>query len=132
MMDPGTWLATRDATDWLVNGGGLVLIVAIAWWFWLSKPRARAATGAEPIDIVVADGVYTPARIEVAAGRPVRLRFLRKDPSPCAEKVLFADLDVAEELPVGESKIVTVTPPTAGEYGFTCEMQMYRGALVAK
>jgi len=131
-MDPRTWLATREATDWLVNGGGLVLIFAIVWWFWLSKPRARAATGAEPIDIVVADGVYTPARIEVAAGRPVQLRFLRKDPSPCAEKVLFADLDVVVELPVDKPKTVTVNPSAPGEYGFTCEMQMYRGTLVAK
>jgi len=132
MIDPGEWLAARDASVWLVNGGGLVMIVAIIWWFWLSKPKARAATGAEPIDIVVADGVYAPARIEVPAGQPVRLRFLRKDPSPCAEKVLFADLDVAAELPVDEPRTITVTPPTPGEYGFTCEMQMYRGALVAK
>jgi len=130
--DPVAWLAARDKLDWLVNGGGMVLIAAIIGWFWLSKPKARAVTGVEPIDIVVADGVYTPARIEVAAGQPVRLRFLRKDPSPCAEKVLFTDLHVVEELPVGESKIVTVTPPKQGEYGFTCEMQMYRGALVAK
>ena len=132
MMDPGTWLATRGTTDWLVNGAGLLTIVAIVGWFWLSRPKAHAVTGATPIDIVVADGVYTPARVEVVAGEPVRLRFLRKDPSPCAEKVLFADLHVAEELSVGEPKIITVTLPQKGEYAFTCEMQMYRGALVAK
>ena len=118
--------------SWYVNGAGGLVILLIVWWFWLSKPRARAATGTEPIDIVVADGVYTPARIEVVAGQPVQLRFLRKDPRPCAEMVLFTDLDVAAELPVGEPKIVTVTAPKPGEYGFTCEMQMYRGQIVAK
>ena len=126
------WLAARDMSDWLVNGGGLVLVIAIVWWFWLSKPKARTTTGGEPIDIVVANGVYSPSRIEVAAGQPVQLRFLRKDPSPCAEKVMFSGLNVVAELPVGQNKIVSVTPPEPGEYDFTCEMQMYRGALVAK
>jgi plastocyanin domain-containing protein len=85
----------------LVNGAGLVLVGLIVWWFWLSKPKAqRVARGV--IDILVEGGVYTPARIEVATGQSVTLRFLRKDPSPCAEKVLFDDLGVSADLPIGQ------------------------------
>jgi len=116
---------------WLVNLAGALLIALIIWWFWLSEPRAeRVASGVT--DIVVDGGVYTPARIEVTAGQPVHLRFLRKDASPCAEKVLFDGLGVAVDLPIGQPVEVTVTPKTAGEYAFTCQMQMYRGTLVVK
>lgn len=116
---------------WTVNIVGLIVIGLIVWWFWLSKPRAQRATR-RVIDVVVDGGVYSPARIEVAAGRPVTLRFLRKDPSPCAEKVLFDALGVAADLPLGEPVFVFLPPPAPGEYGFTCQMQMYRGTLVAR
>lgn len=115
---------------WIVNLAGLAAIGLIVWWFWLSMPKAQRATS-DVIDVLVDGGVYTPGRIEVAAGRTVTLRFLRKDPSPCAEKVLFDDLGLAADLPLGQPVELTVTPATAGEYAFTCQMQMYRGTLVA-
>ncbi|KPK47021.1 MAG: plastocyanin [Thiotrichales bacterium SG8_50] len=118
-------------TAWLVNAAGIALIALIAWWFWLMKPAARRAEGGV-VEVLVADGVYTPARIEVPSEQPVRLRFLRKDPSACAEKVIFADLGIAADLPLNQPVDLTVTPPRTGEFAFTCQMQMYRGALVAR
>ena len=81
--------------------------------------------------MLVDNGVYTPSRIEVPVGRPIVLRFLRKDASPCAEKVLFDDFGISADLPVGEPTDVVIVPKQAGEYEFTCQMQMYRGQLVA-
>jgi len=115
-----------------VNASAIAVIALIVWWFWLSSPRARRETGTAPIDIVVDNGVYTPARIEVPAGQPVVLRFLRKDPSPCAEKVLFDDLSVAADLPVNEPRDVTISAAEPGEHEFTCQMHMYRGTLVVR
>lgn len=117
---------------WIVNAAGLVLMGLIVWWFWLVRPRASRAAGAGPLEIVVDNGVYEPARIEVAAGKPVTLRFVRRDASPCAEKVLFDDLNVVADLPLGRPVDVTVTPAKPGEYEFTCQMRMYRGRLVAR
>ncbi len=116
---------------WLINLAGLVLMALIVWWFWLSRPQAQRVSGAGPIEIIVDNGVYTPARIEVPAGKPVTLRFVRQDPSPCAEKALFGSLGVSADLPVGKPVDVIVTPPQPGEYEFTCQMQMYRGTLIA-
>jgi plastocyanin domain-containing protein len=117
---------------WVINLAGIVVMALIVWWFWLSRPRARRASGAGAIEIIVDNGVYTPARIEVPAGKPVTLRFVRKDPSPCAEKALFDDLGISADLPVGKPLDVTLTPPRPGEYEFTCQMRMYRGMLVAR
>jgi plastocyanin domain-containing protein len=115
----------------LINIGALVLIALIVWWFGFSRPRATRTTGAV-VEVVVDGGVYTPARIEVAAGRPVTLRFLRRDPSPCAEKVLFDTLNVSADLAMNEPTEVTLTPPGPGDYEFTCQMRMYRGTLTVR
>jgi plastocyanin domain-containing protein len=117
---------------WSVNLAGAILIGLIVWWFWLSRSRATRSAGTGPIEVLVADGVYTPPRIELPAGQSIRLRFLRRDPSPCAEKVVFADLGVSADLPVGEPVEIALGTPPPGEHEFTCQMQMYRGTLVVQ
>jgi plastocyanin domain-containing protein len=114
-----------------VNLVGVALIVFIVWWFWLARPAGRRA-GDEPIEVTVADGAYSPTRIETTAGRPLTLRFLRRDPAPCAEKVIFHGLGVTADLPLDTPRDVTLRPSEPGEYEFTCDMQMYRGSLVVK
>jgi len=116
----------------IVNLSAVVLMVFIVWWFWLSRPHLKQASGHAVIEIVVENGSYIPAHIEVPQGAPVRLRFERRDPSPCAEKVLFDELDIALDLPLGEKTALVVGPLMPGEYRFSCQMQMYRGSLVVK
>lgn len=114
-----------------INLLGLLLIALIIWWFWLYKPgKARAADGI--VTITVEDGVYQPARIRLPAGEAATLRFLRKDASPCAGTVVFTELEISEELPVGKTKEVRLPPQQPGNYAFTCQMQMYRGELVVE
>ena len=115
-----------------VNLAGTALIALIVWWFWLSHPRGRRVQGAEVVDVLVDNGVYTPARIEATRGQQVTLRFLRKDASPCAEKVLFDDFHIGRDLPLNRPVEVSMTPERAGEFEFTCQMKMYRGTLVVK
>ena len=132
----------------LVDGGGLLLIAGIAWWFWGSRrapvvvPVAghqaasaavpgAAQSGAGVVEILVADGVYTPAEIAVPVGRDTVLRFLRRDRSPCAEMVLIDGLGLSAQLPIDAPVDIRVHPEKAGRYEFTCQMRMYRGTLVA-
>lgn len=115
----------------IVNLLGLALIVMIVWWFWLYKP-AKSAKLSQNLEIVVEDGVYTPSRINVPAEKPITLRFLRKDQSPCAATVIFPELEISEELPVGKVKNVMLPAMTPGTYNFSCQMQMYRGQLTVE
>lgn len=117
--------------DLLVNVAGVVLIVLIIWWFWLASGKTTRLAASRVIDVLVKDGVYTPARIQVPLNQPLVLRFIREDASPCAEKVLFDDLDLSLELPLGQSTEVELTLKEPGEYHFHCDMQMYRGSLLA-
>lgn len=116
----------------IVNVLGLVLAGFIVWWFWISRTRKEARAEGDTIAVLVDGGVYTPSVIRVHAGRPVTLRFLRKDSSPCAEKVIFGGLDISADLPVGKPYDLSFVPEKAGEYDFTCQMAMYRGKLIVE
>ena len=109
---------------------GLGLIILIIWWFWVAKGSVTTLEKEAPLDIIVENGVYTPALIKSKVNRPLTLRFIRKDPSPCASVVLFNDFDISQELPIGKPQNITITPTTIGEFPFTCEMVMYQGKLI--
>ena len=112
----------------MVNLIGLILIALIIWWFWIKKPQPLKASSDE-VEIIVENGVYTPSRIEVKLGQDVSLSFIRKDPSPCAEKVIFDELNLSFDLPMNKPVPVKFKPGQAGEYAFTCQMKMYVGSL---
>ncbi|MFV8783956.1 cupredoxin domain-containing protein [Microbulbifer sp. SA54] len=116
----------------LINIAGLLLIAAIVWWFWIAGKKSSGERYQESLVIRVNDGVYEPDHITVPAGQAVVLQFLREDPSPCAEYVVFSDLDISTRLPVHETVEVKLPALEAGEYPFTCQMKMYRGLLVAE
>ncbi|MBN8430374.1 cupredoxin domain-containing protein [Microbulbifer salipaludis] len=118
----------------VINVLGLAAIVLTVWWFWLAPKGSRqpAAGVAEALQILVKDGVYEPDRIRIAAGKATVLKFRREDASPCAEWVLFPDLEISAQLAVDQVTEVQLPAADAGEYPFHCQMQMYRGTLIVE
>ena len=117
-----------------VTVGGLSFIAAELWWFQFSKTQARQAGVKQGIqEIVIAvDGGYSPNRVVVRAGQPVRLNFFRKDPSSCLEQVVLPDFHRAVDLELDRITPVEFTPEQAGEYPFHCGMNMFRGTVVVR
>lgn len=105
------------------------------WWFFFGGRRAAAAqetaSGVQELEITVKGG-YSPGRIVVHKGVPVRLKFRRLETASCSERVLFPDFNVARKLPTNEVTIVEFTPDKSGSYTFTCGMGMYQGTLVVE
>lgn len=123
-----------DTAQLAVTGGGVALVGFILWFFF--GPRGAVAArqteaGVQEVEVVVRGG-YTPDRIEVTQGRPVRLTFHRMESNPCTEQVVIGDFGIARTLPEGERVAVEFTPETAGEFTFHCSMNMVRGTLVVK
>lgn len=117
-----------------VAAGGLSLIGLELWWFLLSKTKAQSATaseGVQSVDITV-DGGYTPDQIVVQAGQPVKLNFLRKDPSSCLEQIILPDFNKSLDLPLNQRATLEVLPEKAGSYTFHCGMNMFRGTMIAE
>jgi plastocyanin domain-containing protein len=119
----------------LVVVGGLALIAAELWWF-LGRHGAgvapsEGAQGVQEVTIAVQGG-YSPSRIRVKAGRPVRLRFHRTDPSGCVAQVIFPDFQRTLDLPLDATTSIELLPSRPGVYPFHCGMNMVRGSLEAE
>ena len=119
----------------IVTAAGALTIAGIAWFFWLKKAtgvRATLASSGYQETMILVKGGYTPDRIVVERGRPVRLTFRREESSPCSEQVVFDAFGKHAELPEGEQVAVELPPAEPGEYSFTCQMGMLRGTLVVE
>lgn len=88
-------------------------------------------TAAREVEVVVESG-YRPGRIEVAPGTRVRLRFVRREWTPCTREVVFPSLGLRRALPVNEPVVVEFTAPATGEVPFQCGMNMVRGVVVVR
>lgn len=117
-----------------VTLGGIALSVLIAWFFWLApkgQTRAVASGGVQEVAVTVKGG-YTPDVIVVKAGQPVRLHFTRQESASCSERVLFPDFNQNALLPEGQEVTLEFTPDKPGEFGFQCQMGMFRGKLIVE
>ncbi len=123
-----------DAAQISVTVGGVGVIGFILWFFFGPRQATAARAGAggvQEVEVLVRGG-YTPDRIEVTQGRPVRLTFLRQESNACTEQLVLSDFGLSRVLPEGERVSVEFTPDKAGEFTFHCGMNMVRGTLVVK
>ncbi|MES2464796.1 MAG: cupredoxin domain-containing protein [Armatimonadota bacterium] len=121
-----------DTSEIGVIVGGVALIGFILWYFFGERQKAEAkvdAAGVQEVNITVKGG-YAPDVIVVREGQAVRLNFYRDETSACSEQVIFGDFGVTRELPAYRTTAVEFTPKKAGEYTFTCGMNMLRGKLI--
>ena len=114
----------------IVNGIGIVFIIFVLWWFFFSKRSAEVVATDQPIKVLVKNGIYQPAVIQVPKGKEVKLQFVRQDGTPCAETVLFSKLDLSYSLPLNQMVEITIPPQPLGEIEFSCQMGMYKGKLI--
>jgi plastocyanin domain-containing protein len=109
---------------------GCLLILLIIWWFWLYKTQ-KIDLVSGLLEIKVKDGVYQPAVFKIKANKPITLRFIREDATPCSEYVIFDKLNISRKLPLNQPTDVNITPQKSGQYEFTCQMGMYKGKIIA-
>ncbi|HEU0006769.1 MAG TPA: cupredoxin domain-containing protein, partial [Terriglobia bacterium] len=81
---------------------------------------------------VTVKGEYSPERIVVKKGQPVRLLFYREDDSECTAQVVIPDLKVKQDLAVNQETSVEFVPDKEGEFTFACGMDMMKGKLVVE
>ncbi len=123
-----------DAIEIAVVAGGAALISFVLWYFFGERERVAAVardSGVQEIDVTVKGG-YSPDVIVVRQGMPVRLNFRREETASCSAQVVFGDFHIARDLPAFKTTPVEFTPERAGEFTFTCGMNMLRGKLVVE
>ena len=117
--------------DWAIALAALALIALVNWYFLGRRTKTVAAavtSGAQAITIRV-DGGYSPSRIEVERGKPVRLTFDRQEDNPCSDELVIPAFHIRQPLPAFRQTVIEFTPPDAGEFEFKCGMGMLHGSI---
>ncbi len=123
-----------DTTEIAVVTGGIIAVAFVLWYFFGERERTAASlteSGVQEINVTVRGG-YSPDVIVVKRGTPVRLNFYRDETASCSEQVVFGDFRIARDLPAFKTTPVEFTPDAAGEFTFTCGMNMLRGKLIVE
>jgi P-type Cu+ transporter len=122
-----TWTPDRLAA--IAAGAALLAGIQV---FFFGKRRTRAARpepsgGAVTIRV---EGGYDPDRVIAPRGRPLRLLFDRREESPCSDEIVFPDFGIRRRLPAHAVSEIVITPDRAGEFPFSCGMNMLHGKIV--
>lgn len=102
-----------------------------------AKPAANTSSAKTSGDVqratVIVDGGYSPASLNVQAGKPVQLTFVRREKFGCGDVVQIPSLKLkTKALKSGEKASLTFTPKTTGSLRFTCGMNMYEGTVMVQ
>ena len=73
---------------------------------------------------------FEPAALRLKRGIPAKITLLRTTNETCATEVVFPDFGIDRRLPLNQAVTISLTPTRAGEFNFTCGMNMHRGKLI--
>lgn len=123
-----------DSSEIVVLVSGALLTVFVVWYFFGPRERVSAALGSAGVQEikVTVKGGYSPDVIVVKKGVPVKLDFYRDETATCSEEVVFGDFGIARPLPAFKTTSIEFVPDRAGEFTFTCGMNMMRGKLIVE
>ena len=124
-----------DTTEIIITSAGIVLIIAIALFFFIPQKgaamEAAQHAGLQQQRIIVKGG-YTPNVVKLRKGIRAQLIFERHETTSCSDEVVFPDFGIRRMLPAHAETIVEFTPSDAGEFEFACGMNMLHGKLIVE
>lgn len=118
------------STDKIIVIIASLISILFTFWFFLMK-KSKEITAVGSVDIVV-NGGYSPEVISIPKGKTTKINFIRTDPTDCLSEVVLGDFKIRRELPLNQKVTVEITPKKAGEYGYSCAMNMYHGKIIVK
>lgn len=94
-----------------------------------SSSQAQITGGIQEIHIDVENSGYSPNRLQVQAGVPVRLTLQTNNAYTCASDFVFPEFNLRARLGPNDTQTLAFTPTKKGRYTFSCSMGMYTGVL---
>ncbi len=115
---------------------GKVIVIPFVVSVAEGKPKeeavvAKADAGVQRLKVTVGENGFQPASLQLKPGIPAQITFLRTDDKTCGKEVLFEELGIRKDLPLGKEILVEFTP-NKPEYDFSCGMGMLHGTAIVK
>jgi membrane fusion protein, heavy metal efflux system len=82
--------------------------------------------------ITVTEQGFEPAKIELRAGAPARLTFLRTTDKTCATEVVFPSMGIKRPLPLNQPVVIDLASLKTGDLSFACGINMFLGSVVVR
>ncbi len=119
--------------DIAVVAGAALALAGLGWFFFGPRKASTAelSAGVQRATVTVRGG-YCPEVLRVRQGVPVDLEFDRQESGDCTSRVVFPDLLISAPLPAYQRTTVRLHPAEAGEFGFTCGMNMIHGTVIVE
>lgn len=83
----------------------------------------------QKVNITVAGG-YDPEVVKLEKGIPAELIFTRTNAQGCLDVVHSKTMNFEKQLPLNVAQTVSVPTDKAGEFEFSCGMDMFSGRVV--
>ncbi|ETY73270.1 cupredoxin domain-containing protein [Lactiplantibacillus fabifermentans] len=81
---------------------------------------------------ITVDGAYTPNTVTFKQGEPAQLTFNRISTTGCLDEVILPKDTTKYPLPLNTPQTFDIDTSKAGEYEFTCGMNMALGKVVVQ
>ena len=98
----------------------------------VQTPVSQADPVVKKVEIEVTKDGFSPSSVNVEAGAPVDLVFVRRTDETCAKEVVLPPMNVRTPLPLNERVSIRLPPQKAGTLAFTCGMNMLKGTIVVR
>ncbi len=79
--------------------------------------------------IIVSKNGFTPQTISYKANNPLKLAFYRADKENCVDGIVFKDLNIKKDLPVGKVVLVDIPTDKKGEFNYSCNDGKLEGSI---
>lgn len=89
----------------------------------------RKPVKSQTVRVLINEQGYSPGSFKLKKGVPAKVTFLRQTERTCATEIVIPAYGINMPLPLNQPVVVSFTPKSAGEFGFTCGMNMMRGKL---
>jgi len=113
----------------------LVSIASLALFACDTKPslaqgQPPSAPTAKNVDVEVGARGFVPNHVALNKGQRSTLTFKRTSKEGCAKKVVFPDLEIEKDLPLGESVEIEIPTGQSRTLLFQCGMGMYKSHVL--
>lgn len=89
------------------------------------------ADGVVEVPLVIENGTYVPASVQIPADKPVRLVVDRREDNSCSDQLAVPQLGVLADLAPNGTTKVDLPAAKGGTYTLTCGMGMMSGQILA-
>lgn len=79
--------------------------------------------------VIVSKNGFTPQEISYKSEKPLKLAFYRADEENCSDEIVFKDLNIRKDLPVGQVVLIDIPSAKKGEINYSCNNGKLKGKI---